>query len=174
MRLVSAGTSVRILPPVRIRPAVPADAERIAQIWELGWHDGHDGHVPQSLTRLRTAASFRERTARAIGSTRVAVVNGEIVGFTVCCGDEVEQLYLAADARGSGIAGRMLADAACVVRAAGHAEPWLAVASGNTRARRFYERQGWSDAGAFTYDAQTEHGTIPVPCRRYVLLALGA
>ncbi|WP_350349046.1 GNAT family N-acetyltransferase [Agromyces sp. G08B096] len=169
---MSGHTSDRPRPPVQFRAAVPADAERIAQIWEPGWHAGHDGHVPESLSLLRTSASFRERAARMIDSTRVAVVDDEIVGFTVCSGDEIEQVYLAEEARGSGIAGLMLADAVRVVRAAGHAEPWLAVASGNARARRFYERQGWRDAGPFAYDAQTEHGTVPVSCHRYVLPAV--
>ena len=44
---------------------------------------------------------------------------------------------------------------------------WLAVAAGNARARRFYERSGWRDAGAFDYAAEIAGGTIAVPCRRY-------
>jgi hypothetical protein len=51
---------------------------------------------------------------------------------------------------------------------AGHARAWLAVATGNARARRFYERSGWTDDGAFDYPAATEAGPIPVPCHRYV------
>jgi len=41
------------------------------------------------------------------------------------------------------------------------------VAVGNARARRFYTREGWSDAGDLAYAAETEAGTISVPCRRY-------
>jgi hypothetical protein len=44
---------------------------------------------------------------------------------------------------------------------------WLAVVAENTRARRFYARQGWSDSGAFDYAAQIGGGTVPVPARRY-------
>jgi hypothetical protein len=44
---------------------------------------------------------------------------------------------------------------------------WLAVVAGNGRARRFYERSGWSDAGAFEYAAEITGGTMLVPCRRY-------
>jgi len=54
------------------------------------------------------------------------------------------------------------------VKANGHSEAWLAVATGNDRARRFYERMGWTDAGAFDYPADVETGTLPVPCHRYV------
>ncbi|HEX7425551.1 MAG TPA: hypothetical protein VF328_00700, partial [Mycobacterium sp.] len=53
------------------------------------------------------------------------------------------------------------------IGAAGHAVAWLAVATGNDRARRFYERCGWTDEGAFDYAAATESGSTPVPCHRY-------
>ena len=45
---------------------------------------------------------------------------------------------------------------------------WLAVVAGNARARRFYERRGWSDGGPFEYAAAGDHGPIPVPSHRYV------
>ncbi len=60
-----------------------------------------------------------------------------------------------------------IAEAERQVKANGYAEAWLAVATGNARARRFYERSGWTDAGAFDYPADTESGPIPVPCHRY-------
>jgi ribosomal protein S18 acetylase RimI-like enzyme len=44
---------------------------------------------------------------------------------------------------------------------------WLVVVAGNVRARRFYERQGWSDAGPVDYHAPIEGGTLVVPMRRY-------
>ena len=45
---------------------------------------------------------------------------------------------------------------------------WLAVVAGNARARRFYERNGWSDVDPFDNPAWTTSGaTIPVPARRY-------
>lgn len=44
---------------------------------------------------------------------------------------------------------------------------WLSVAVGNARARRFYERSGWTDAAPIDYRAEIAGGTLPVPCRRY-------
>jgi hypothetical protein len=41
---------------------------------------------------------------------------------------------------------------------------WLAVVTGNARARRFYERSGWADDGELDYVADG----VAVPCRRYV------
>ena len=46
---------------------------------------------------------------------------------------------------------------------------WLAVETGNERARRFYERCGWTDEGAFDYAAATESGSTPVPCHRFIV-----
>ncbi|SFO84207.1 Acetyltransferase (GNAT) family protein [Amycolatopsis arida] len=83
-------------------------------------------------------------------------------------GDEVEQVYVTRRHRGVGVAGVLLDEAERQVGDGGHAVAWLAVAPGNTRARRFYERRGWRDAGPFTYLAAGAHGDIPVPCHRYV------
>ncbi len=153
-----------------IRDAAPSDAERITDIWAIGWRDGHLADAPAELVAERTRESFVPRVAASLGGTRVAEVDGVVAGFTMMHGDEIEQVYVHADHRGSGIAGRLLADAAERVREAGHAVPWLAVARGNARARRFYEREGWTDAGEFAYDAPLEGGrTLPVPCHRMEL-----
>jgi hypothetical protein len=55
------------------------------------------------------------------------------------------------------------------VGAAGHDRAWLAVAAANTRARRFYARQGWIDEGGFDYLAAGPDGPIPVPSHRYAV-----
>ena len=39
--------------------------------------------------------------------------------------------------------------------------------AGNERARRFYERQGWTDAGLFDYTAPGDTGPIAVRAHRY-------
>ena len=79
---------------------------------------------------------------------------------------EVEQVYVAREARGRGVADLLLRRAEATV-AARFGRAWLAVAPGNVRARRFYERSGWHDAGGFEYAAEVANGTLAVPCRRY-------
>ena len=153
-----------------LRPAVAADAGAVARVWRDGWRDGHLGHVPQSLVNARTPESFEERAARRVADTTVAVAGDEVAGFVMVVGDEVEQVYVAAAHRGSGVAALLLAESERLVAAAGHRLAWLAVASGNARARRFYERCGWSDDGAFDYKASVPGGTVSVPCHRYVKL----
>ncbi|UMP00528.1 N-acetyltransferase [Amycolatopsis sp. EV170708-02-1] len=154
--------------PLTIRPATAADADAVAKIWYHGWQDGHLGNVPDSLVRIRTRDSFWTRAADRVGDTTVAVSGGEVAGFVMVVGDEVEQVYVSSDHRGSGVAGALLAEAERLVREGGHARAWLAVAPGNARARRFYERCGWADEGEFDNRVLGPDGVVSVPCRRYV------
>jgi GNAT superfamily N-acetyltransferase len=153
---------------VSLRPAVADDADAVAAIWSAGWGDGHLGHVPEELVAIRTEESFWPRAAERIADTTVAVVGAEVAGFVMVVGDEVEQVYVSRDHRGTGVAGVLLSEAERQVKANGHSEAWLAVATGNARARHFYERVGWTDGGAFDYPATSDSGPIPVPCHRYL------
>ena len=155
-------------PALRIRKATPADARAVADIWHAGWPDGHLGHVPDELAAVRTEESFRRRADERVGDTVVADVDGVVAGFTMVVDDEVEQVYVAASHRGTGVADALLADAEARIVAAGHARAWLAVVAGNARARRFYERRGWLDYGPLVYSAEGPNGPIDVPAHRYV------
>jgi ribosomal protein S18 acetylase RimI-like enzyme len=62
----------------------------------------------------------------------------------------------------------LMADAERRIKDAGYSTAWLAVVAGNARARKFYERRGWSDEVLFEYAAASDHGPIPVPSHRYV------
>jgi len=151
-----------------LRPATADDAPAIARIWYFGWRDGHLGHVADELVALRTRESFDQRAAAGVADTVVATVDGVVAGFIMVVGDEVEQVYVAGEHRGTGLAAALLTEAERLVAANGHDRAWLAVAPGNARARRFYERRGWIDEGLFDYPAATADGPMPVPCRRYV------
>lgn len=150
-----------------LRPAVPDDMATVADVWHRAWHLAHRGHVPDGLTAARTLAAFHERTPSRVADTTVADVDGRVVGFTMVVGDEVEQVFLDPDLHGSGIAADLLAEAEGRVAAGGYDVAWLAVVTGNARARRFYERHGWSDAGDLPYEVTAVGETFVSPCRRY-------
>lgn len=159
---------VPLMEEPRLRRARAEDAEAIAAIWLAGWLESHLGHVPEALAAARTPASFRSRAAQRIDDTTVAVVAGAVAGFVMVVGDEVEQVYVDSGHRGGGVAALLLDEAQRLVAAAGHRQAWLAVVPSNARARRFYERRGWIDEGAFEYMAKTEGGPVQLPCHRYV------
>ena len=95
-----------------IRPAADADMAAVADLWHEGWHDGHAGHVPDGLTAARTLTAFHERTPPRVADTAVAVSDdGSLLGFVMVVDDEVEQVFVARSARGSGVAEDLLEDA---------------------------------------------------------------
>ena len=149
-----------------LRAATPEDVEAMARLWHSGWFDGHLGHVPQSLTEFRRLDDFRRRVPSRLAGTTVATQGNEVVGFVTVHEDEVEQVYVAEHARGGGVANTLLRHAERRIAARFDAA-WLAVVAGNTRARRFYERNGWRDAGAFEYAAEITGGTLSVRSQRY-------
>jgi ribosomal protein S18 acetylase RimI-like enzyme len=150
----------------RIRHAESGDVDAIARIWDAGWRDAHLGRVPAALSRFRTAESYPDRVRDRLANIWVGLNDGAVAGFVVAIADEIEQLYVDGSARGSGL-GVGLLRAGEERIAAGHDRAWLAVAVGNVEARAFYERVGWSDAGAIEYEAEAGDSVVLVPCRRY-------
>ncbi|MDW3206153.1 MAG: GNAT family N-acetyltransferase [Alphaproteobacteria bacterium] len=150
-----------------LRGALASDVPVLAKIWHEGWQDGHAGLVPDKLARNRTLDSFADRLANSLAQVRVAELEGEIVGFHVIQEDELNQFFLAAEARGRGVADVMMADAEAGFRAAGHARAWLACAIGNDRAARFYEKQGWGRTGVVTSHLPTRDGVVDLEVWRY-------
>jgi GNAT superfamily N-acetyltransferase len=151
-----------------IRRATRHDIDTIAAIWRTGWVDGHAGRVPAALERERMTGSWRAQVEARLDRTWVAAdEDAHAVGFVTVVGDELEEVYVAATARGTGVAAALLRQGEHVVRDDGYTSAWLAVVDGNARARRFYEREGWRDTGAFEHHARTAKGPIAVPARRY-------
>jgi GNAT superfamily N-acetyltransferase len=152
-----------------IRPAGEADMAAVADLWHEGWHSGHAGHVPEGLTAARTLEAFHELTPARVAATTVALgESGELLGFVMVVGDEVEQVFVGPSGRGTGVAAVLLSEAEKQVAADGHDLAWLAVVAGNARARRFYEKCGWVDEGDLPYEVTAGGRTWTSPCRRYV------
>jgi GNAT superfamily N-acetyltransferase len=81
--------------------------------------------------------------------------------------DELDQLYVARDARGYGVAAALLSDALDRIRRAGHRRAWLACAIGNYRAVRFYRKSGWSLDGVVTIQLATPDGLTALDVWRF-------
>lgn len=151
-----------------LRPARADDMARVADVWHRAWHVAHAGNVPDGLTAARTLAAFHARTPPRVADTTVAEVDGRVVGFVMVDRDEVEQVFVDPAQHGAGVGAPLLAEGERRVAEAGYGEAWLAVVVGNARARRFYEKHGWRDAGDLPYEVTAGGATYVSPCRRYV------
>jgi len=151
----------------QVRSADAAEINQLAQLWYNVWHETHAPLQPPELTRLRTLDSFRERLQAALAHIRVAGPLGAPVGFCVLRGEELYQLFVLPDARGSGVAAALIADAEARLAERGVETAWLACAIGNDRAARFYEKNGWRMTGTVVNPADTSNGPFPLEVWRY-------
>ena len=150
-----------------VRAAEKTEISHLAKVWYDAWQDAHAQIVPAELTRLRTLDSFRERLEADLPNVRVAGAIGAPVGLCIVKGDELYQLFVSADARGSGVAAALIADAEARLSETGVKTAWLACAIGNNRAARFYEKCGWHLARTMTSHLETPNGTFPLEVWRY-------
>ena len=136
-----------------IRPADPGDMAAVADLWHEGWHDAHAGHVPAGLTAVRSGAAFRDRTPLRVSDTTVAVSeDGALLGFVMVVDDEVEQVFVARAARGTGVAATLLAEAerhgdlqrdttTCGSLLAAEAEEWRDTVDGEGEVQDWVQRE---------------------------------
>ena len=149
-----------------VRAARDSDAEAVADVWQAGYFDqGGVEHIdPSFLADSRTPAYFAERAPLLVRSADVAcsTETGQVVGFAAVRHSpepEIEQLFVAEGARGTGAAAELLAAAERrLLQGSGGGgkgkEPARAmgiVLPGNTRARVFYEKHGWEDEGSIKF-----------------------
>lgn len=145
-----------------VRRAVPADAEGIARVHTTTWQSAYRDVLPASfldgLRWERRAEGWRRELAegQAAGSAVfVAVAGGEVIGFasTGPARDEdlrqqdfleLHSLYVHPSAWRGGV-GRALVDAAFADVTAPGVMLW--VLDDNPKARRFYERAGFTPDG---------------------------
>ena len=155
---------------ITIRRANDEDAEAVALVWSVAYHDD-PGTVGLSASFLaeRVFAVFRQRVVERIASPLVAVdvavdAAGQQVGFCVVRDNKVEQFFLARIARGTGAAQKLMARAEQRLAEQGTSTAHLFVFGRNQRARGFYKRCGWTYHHDCAHDVQLSGGrtyTLP-------------
>lgn len=150
-----------------VRPAEAAEIDHLAKVWYDGWQDAHARILPAELARIRTLESLRDRLQEALPDVRVVGPFPTPVGFCLLKGDELYQLYVSAEARGTGAAAALVADAEERLAGDGVELAWLACAVGNERAARFYEKCGWRRAGTVVYQPDAANGVPALEVWRY-------
>ncbi|MGD0501702.1 MAG: GNAT family N-acetyltransferase [Steroidobacteraceae bacterium] len=139
----------------------------LAKLWFDGWQDAHARIVPAALAQLRTLNNFEERLRAASMSVRVAGEVGAPVGFYYLKRDELYQFFVSSNARGSGIAALLMADAEARLLESGVHKAWLACVIGNDRAAGFYQKCGWIRTGTVTDHVAVPGGTFALEVWRF-------
>jgi ribosomal protein S18 acetylase RimI-like enzyme len=161
---MNAASSIPNSVNVRIRRAVPADAEPIAALHIRAWQWAYRGQLPDALLDglseqiERRADNWRDMIGRPEQRTWVVDQGGEAVGFAHTCPSrdtdaspstaEIGAIYLEAEAAGRGIGRLLFAHAVDDLRLRGYDQATLWVLESNERARRFYKAAGWRPDGA--------------------------
>ena len=106
--------------------------------------------------------SFEKQLADPAYAFRLAKHHGAVVGYVKCGPNELpldepkgawelHQLYLAESAKGKGVAGELIDWALAEARRRGFTALVLSVWVDNHRARRFYEKHGFEEIGAWRF-----------------------
>ena len=136
-----------------IRTASEDDAEGLVRAHEAAWDATLAPIVGSRLAELAplearieaARASFADPPENA--QAWVAEREGEIVGMATTHDDELRNLYVAPAAWGTGVAQELMRAALEWMAGRGVREAFLWVGEENRRARRFYEREGWTADG---------------------------
>jgi GNAT superfamily N-acetyltransferase len=152
---------------MNVRALEAQDINHLARLWHEGWNDAHGKLAPDGLVKARTLELFRERLVAALDDPRVIGPPGAPFGLCMIKDDELYQLYVARQARGTGAAAALIADGEARLAARGFATVWLACAIGNNRAARFYEKCGWVMAREVMNRLETPAGVFELAIWRY-------
>ena len=159
---------------MHVRRAAVADASAIAAVHTGTWQAAYE-HVFGAERLAGLDADLRragwERGIASGETVFVAEDDGRVVAF-VSVGSsrepgglgELYAIYAAPEAWGSGAGTALMRTGLEALRDAGYAEAILWVLEDNPRARRFYEREGWTLDGARKED---EFLGVCVPEVRY-------
>ncbi|MGA7096599.1 MAG: GNAT family N-acetyltransferase [Acidimicrobiia bacterium] len=146
----------------------------MAKVHVESWQEAYRGLLDQSFLDsidLTARTEWWQRTiATGESSVSVGVVDGVVEGFCVSGisrdpgWGEVYAIYTSPRKWGTGLGRSLLIAAEASMIERGFLSALLWVLDGNERARRFYERQGWSLAAPFRIETI---GGTEVTERRY-------
>lgn len=148
--------------PWSLRPAVPRDAERVAAVLNEGF-DGYRSFAPPGWEPPDPQAELK-RLRGFLGDDEVwclvAEEQGEMAGHVAIMPSRIHphpsdddsmahfwQLFVRERWWGSGLATALHAEAVREAGARGFTTMRLFTPAAQARARRFYEREGWTPAG---------------------------
>ena len=150
--------------PDVLRPMVMADLADVLSIQREGSVLGLGNVFPQDRYPFPDNA-VHDRWVQEIADPEVDCfvvidANHRTAGFAATRGPEFLHFGTAIHTWGTGLAGAAHDDVLAHIRISGHDRAWLRVFAGNERARRFYERRGWTPTGEQVRSIFPPHPTL--------------
>ena len=156
---------------MRIRPALPSDAQNLAVLGERLWRETYTGLIPEANLERHLAETFGQEQQRAELNdpdcrTLVMEEGAAFVGYALLRPHgpasedgscrfvkplEVVRFYVDRSRHGSGAAQQLMNAVLTLAAADGHDGLWLQVWEQNPRAIRFYAKAGFRDMGGATF-----------------------
>ena len=142
-------------PSLAVRTATVTDAPTIGDVYLRSWLAGYDGLVPEDLlgpvAEQRASYDWAAALDEPDSWFGLGTVDGVAAGVTKVGPDPTEDvsgpwlelLYVVPEHWGTGISSAMLRRAVDAARDTDADSMRLRVVEAQTRARRFYEREGW-------------------------------
>lgn len=140
-----------------VRFAEPADCREIAEVhvrtWQAAYQHAFPPEVLEELSVDEREAQWRQRIEDG-AAVWVAQMRGRVVGFASVGPSRTEEgvgelyaIYVLPEDWGSGAAHELMVAVKVWFASEGYSAAMLWVLTDNPRARRFYEREGWSADG---------------------------
>jgi len=146
-----------------LRTMTPAHVADVLAVQEPGAVVTMADVFPQDRYPFPRAA-LSERWLREIADPDcacfVVVVDDLVSGFAATRGDELFHFGIAMQHWGSGLANEVHDAVLARIEDAGFERAWADVYAGNTRARRFYEKLGWTATGARSRGPMPPHAEL--------------
>lgn len=131
---------------IGIRDATPADREAFLALWQ-SFTDGYNMALPPGVTEFTWTRLMDPSNPM---TARLACIDGQPMGFAIhqhhpstwVMGDDgyLEDLFVAAEARGKGLGRALIEDLVAIGRARGWQRLYWMTEISNTTARRLYDQ----------------------------------
>jgi len=132
---------------ISIRKSTPADAGRLFDVWHSAVEATHDFVSPEDHSEI--AALVRDQYLPAADLDVAIDENGLPLAFMGMTGNEIDSLFVHADARGTGV-GRLMVEHACAKGPIIRTE----VNEQNAQGVAFWEHMGFRRVGRTETDGQ--------------------
>ncbi len=174
------------VPRPSVRAATVRDAAQLAAIHIRSWRAAYQGLLPQDYLDTLDTSDRAERWQHALQATdwsragvMVAAPGPDLLGFArfsptrdedddPATVGQIRAIYLLPEAWGKGLGRRLMGSALARLAATGYAQTTLWVLETNTRARRFYEKNGWVQDGSTRIDDSQGFPMNEVRYRRHL------